>query len=58
MVKEVTKEVVVEKEIVFKLKSKEFKEQIDKFSKENAISKRQARKKIFLANHRTSKTTK
>ena len=41
------KNVENEKEKVVKLNSKEFKDQIDKFSKENNISKRQARKKIF-----------
>ena len=45
--KEVLKQVVVEKENVVKLNSKEFKEKIERFSKEKNVSKRQARKKIF-----------
>ena len=40
--KEKMKIVEKEKETVVKLNSKEFKDQIDKFSKENNISKRQA----------------
>ncbi|XP_023733619.1 uncharacterized protein LOC111881461 [Lactuca sativa] len=61
-VKEVLEPIVVETEKLVKLNSKEFKDQVDKFSKENNISKRQARKKIFWqtieSQKMTNKTTK
>ncbi|XP_023757104.2 uncharacterized protein LOC111905646 [Lactuca sativa] len=56
--KENSKQVVKENENFFKLNSKEFKDQIDKFSKENNISKRQARKKIFWQNIESQKMSK
>lgn len=45
--KQVNKPTFKEIKIGVKLNSKEFKDQIEKFSNENQVSKKQARKKIF-----------
>lgn len=47
------KDEVVSKNV--KINSQDFKDQVDKFSKENNISKRQARTKVFLNKIRSRK---